>query len=98
MKLYHGCRQADAQGIMDAIAVTHRGFFMTPDVNIAMGYGSTVICFTVGDFKCLIRTIDKTGDAQSDIASGLEYVINTHNSLVSFYRNLENMYLHEYIK
>ena len=93
MKLYHGCQSAHVDSVMNDIKVTHRGFYMTPDVNIAREYGSKVVCFEVDDFICDVSTINKTGDIQEDLASGIEYVIRTQESLVSFYKNLEDVYV-----
>ena len=93
MKLYHGCKASDCDSIMRSIEVTHRGFFMTPDIDIAKAYGNTVICFEVGNFECDISTINKTGNPHKDLNSGLEYVIRNHSSIVSFYKNLEDLYI-----
>ncbi len=91
-KLYHGCTSANVQSVMDDIKVTQRGFFMTPDINIAKQYGKRVVCFEVGEFDSHIGTIDKSCDAQEDISSGIEYVIRTEQHLVSFYKSLDDVY------
>lgn len=91
-KLYHGCYASNADEIMNDIKLGRRGFFMTPDINIAKGYGSTVLCFEAGDFESHVGTIDKSGDAQADYASGIEYVLKTERHLVSFYKALEDVY------
>jgi hypothetical protein len=92
-KLYHGCTAVDAKEIMANINVTNRGFHMSPDINISKEYGSTIICFEVGSFDCHVGTIDKSGNAEEDMKSGIEYVIRTHAHLVSFYNNLDDVYV-----
>ena len=91
LNLYHGCSSNNVQEIMDNIKITPRVFHMTPDINIARGYGR-VICFEVGDFECHVGTINKGGEIQKDIASGLEYVLKNERHLVSFYKALEDVY------
>jgi len=92
MLLYHGCSMNDIDSVMDNIKITPRGFYMTPDINIARGYGR-VVCFEVGDFDCHIGTINKGNDnVQEDIASGIEYVLKNERHLVSFYKALEDVY------
>ena len=78
---------------MDDIKISPRGFFMTPDINIARQYGSTVICFEVGNFESHVGTINKgNNDVTADIKSGIEYVLQTERHLVSFYKALEDVY------
>ena len=92
LKLYHGCSFYDLPSVMNDIKLGPRGFFLTPDINIAKQYGSKIVCFETGNFECLIRTIDKTGDVNEDISSGIEYVLASQKHLVSFYKNLEDVY------
>ena len=92
-KLYHGCSAANAQEIMDDIKLGRRGFFMSPDINVSKGYGSTFICFEVGEFESHIGTVDKSCDATADLASGIEYVLQNERHLVSFYKSLEDVYI-----
>jgi len=91
MLLYHGCSLDDIDSVMNDIKITPRGFHMTPDINIARGYGR-VICFEVGNFECHVGTVNKTGDVQEDIASGIEYVLKNERHLRSFYKALEDVY------
>lgn len=91
-KLYHGCTSVNVESVMNDISVSGRGFFMTPDITIAQGYGSKVVCFEVGDFDSHIGTIDKGGDLSEDLASGIEYVLKNQQHLVSFYKSLEDVY------
>jgi hypothetical protein len=62
---------------------------MSPDIEVAAKYGRCIICFEVGDFECYVGTVDKTGDAEADLKSGLEYVLKDQYHLVSFYNALE---------
>jgi len=78
---------------MNAIKVTYRGFHMTPDIEIAKHYGSQIVCFEVGNFECHIGTVDKGGPFDQDHKSGLEYVLKDERHLVTFYKNLEDVYL-----
>jgi len=94
-KLYHGCTAANVDSVMNDIRVTQRGFFMTPDINIAKQYGSKIVCFEVGDFECHIGTINKGGAFEDDYKSGIEYVIKSERHLVSFYKSLEDVYVCE---
>ena len=91
-KLYHGCSAMNVDSVMNDIKVSARGFFMTPDINIAKQYGSRIVCFEVGDFECHIGTLNKGGDVSEDLNSGIEYVIKSERHLVSFYKSLEDVY------
>ena len=91
-KLYHGCSSVNIDSVMNDIKVSARGFHMTPDINIAKQYGSSVVCFEVGDFECHIGTLNKGGDVSEDLNSGIEYVIKSERHLVSFYKSLEDVY------
>jgi len=91
-KLYHGCSSANIDSVMNDIKVSARGFFMTPDINIAKQYGSRVVCFEVGDFECHIGTINKGNGVEADMDSGIEYVIRSDRHLNTFYKNLEDIY------
>ena len=92
MKLYHGCSFADRFEVRDSIKLGGKGFHMTRDIEIAKGYagqGGVVVEFEMyGDFDCHIGTINKGGDVQDDIASGIEFVLKTQAHLVSFYTYL----------
>ena len=91
-KLYHGCSAMNLESVMNDIKITHRGFHMTPDINIAKEYGSKIVCFEVDSFECHIGTLNKGGSFEEDIQSGIEYVLKTERHLVSFYKNLEDVY------
>lgn len=91
-KLYHGCSSANIDSVMDDIKVSARGFFMTPDINIAKQYGSRVVCFEVGDFESHIGTINKGMSDEPEIDSGFEYVLKSERHLVSFYKALDDVY------
>jgi len=91
-KLYHGCSAMNVDSVMNDIKVSARGFHMSPDINVAKQYGSRIVCFEVGDFECHIGTLNKGGSVEADLDSGIEYVIKNQRHLVSFYKNLEDVY------
>jgi hypothetical protein len=92
-KLYHGCSAANVEEVMKNIKVTARGFHMTPDIEIAKEYGSKVVCFEVEPFESHVGTLNKGGGFEEDIKSGIEYVLKNEYHLVSFYKNLEDLYV-----
>jgi len=82
----------NVDSVMNDIKVSARGFFMSPDINIARQYGSRIVCFEVGDFECHIGTLNKGMSDTPELESGIEYVLKDRRHLVSFYKALEDVY------
>ena len=95
MKLYHGCYKSVSQSVMYTIKLGAQGFHLTNDPSIAAGYagiGGVILCFETGEFDSHVGSIDK-GKIDSDIKSGMEWVLKTEQHLVSFYKSLEDVYI-----
>ena len=93
-KLYHGCRRKDVDSILRDIRIDGRGFHLAVDKSIAEQYFDVVICFEVeADYNLTLRPLDKGGDVEEDLKSGLEHVIASEYQKTELYKKLWDVYV-----
>lgn len=88
---YHGCN--DSTVILDALlgaSVIRSGFHMTPDINVARAYGHEVVAIQLENdiTSAHIGTINKEGNYNAQVGSGIEVVLKTQAAINSLYDNI----------